>query len=319
MTVLLGNLAVAGEREDFAHALAAGLSRSPKRIPCKFFYDAAGSELFERICALPEYYPTRTECALLQDRAVEIADLIGPDVELIEFGAGSLTKVKILLDALHRVRAYVPIDISGEYLAAVAAQLAAQYPKLEIRPVEADFTRPLDLEQLQPRSKRRIGFFPGSTIGNFAPDEAGRFLENAARLLSGGGLLVGVDLVKDPAVLHAAYNDSAGITAAFNKNLLARANRELEADFDLDKFAHYASYNAYARRIEMYLVSLERQTVSVAGNEVVFAEGEAVHTEDSHKYTVDGFCSLAAWAGFKPRAVWCDPDRKFSVHWLETR
>lgn len=319
MSVLLRDLAVAGERDDFAHALIAGLSRSPKRIPCKFFYDAIGSELFEQICALPEYYPTRTETALLKARASEIADLIGPDVELVEFGAGSLTKVKILLDALHDLRAYVPIDISGPYLAAVAEQLAAQYPKLDIRPVEADFTRPLDLAPLQPGSKRRIGFFPGSTIGNFPPDEAGRFLKNAARLLKGGGLLVGVDLVKDPSVLHAAYNDAAGVTAAFNKNLLARANRELEADFDLDKFAHYASYNAFARRIEMYLVSLARQTVHVAGTELTFAEGEAIHTEDSHKHTVDGFRSLAAWAGFWPRAVWCDPERKFSVHWLETR
>ena len=319
MTILLRNLAVAGEREDFAHALVAGLSRTPKRIPCKFFYDSVGSELFERICELPEYYPTRTECALLRERAGAIADLLGPDVELVEFGAGSLTKVKTLLDALHRVSAYVPIDISGEYLTGVAEQLAAEYPQLEIRPVEADFTRPLDLEPLRPGSKRRVGFFPGSTIGNFAPDDARRFLENAARLLKGGGLLVGVDLVKDPAILHAAYNDKTGVTAAFNKNLLARANRELDADFALDRFAHYASYNAAARRIEMYLVSLVRQSVTVAGTKLLFAEGEPIHTEDSHKYTVEGFRSLAAWAGFEPRAVWCDPARRFSLHWLETK
>jgi len=302
---------------DFASAVLAGLMRAPKRIPCKYFYDEAGSELFDRICELPEYYQTRTELALLETHARELSRLIGPDAEVVEFGAGSLTKVRILLDALENPRAYVPIDISGDYLRGVAAKLDADYPALLVDPVTADFTGPLELGALQPGAARRVGFFPGSTIGNFPPEEATRFLENAARLLKGGGLLIGVDLVKDPRILHAAYNDAAGVTAAFNKNLLARANRELGAGFALDRFAHYACYNPIAQRIEMYLISQARQTVRVAGRQIVFAEGEAVHTEDSQKYTLDRFRSLAAKAGFRPRTVWSDPERLFSMHWLE--
>ncbi|CAI10109.1 L-histidine N(alpha)-methyltransferase [Aromatoleum aromaticum] len=305
------------EDDDFCNALLAGLATIPKQVSCKFFYDAEGSALFDRICTLPEYYPTRVEFALLERHAAELAGLIGPDVELVEFGAGSGRKVRRLLDALQRPRAYVPVDISGEHLQQAAGRLRADYPRLEIRPVVADYTRAFDLPASLPGAQRRVGFFPGSTIGNFAPEEATGFLGMAAVLLEGGGLLIGVDLVKEPALLHAAYNDSAGVTAAFNKNLLARANRELGADFTDDGFAHYAFYQPLARRVEMHLVSLAAQRVRVAGREFRFAAGETLHTENSYKYTIDGFRSLAEQAGFVPRGYWIDAARLFSLHWLE--
>jgi dimethylhistidine N-methyltransferase len=299
---------------DFGSALLAGLSRVPKDVPCKFFYDAQGSVLFDRICELPEYYPTRTETALLQRHARDFAELIGPDAEVVEFGAGSLQKIGHLLNALENPRAYIPIDISGDYLRAMADKLSADYRGLVINPVIADFTQPLRL----PASRgRRVGFFPGSTIGNFDSAEALAFLQRAARMLRGGGLLIGVDLIKDPAILHAAYNDAAGVTELFNKNILARANRELGAKFDVDAFAHYAPYNPAAKRIEMHLISLADQRIDVAGEFVTFVEGETIHTENSYKYTPDGFRALAMAAGFVPRAMWCDPARLFSIHWLE--
>jgi dimethylhistidine N-methyltransferase len=196
------------------------------------------------------------------------------------------------------------------------AKIRADHPGIEIRPLLADFTAPLPATAFSPGA-RRVGFFPGSTIGNFTRHEARDFLAGAARLLKGGGLLIGVDLVKDPAVLHAAYNDAAGITAAFNRNLLVRANREAGANFDLARFAHYAPYNVEHRRVEMYLVSTAAQLVRVCSRQIAFAEGEAIHTEWSHKYTVEDFRVLAAQAGFSPRAVWCDPERRFSIHWME--
>ncbi len=303
--------------ENFAQCLIAGLGRTPRDIPCKYFYDAEGSRLFDAICELPEYYQTRTETALLAAHADEIAALIGPHAEIVEFGAGSLRKVRLLLDAMAAPRGYTPVDISGDYLMDVTRTLAAEYPNLRLRPLVADFTAPMAIPVL-PGAARRVGFFPGSTIGNFRPDAATALLRRLRAALGGGSLLVGVDLVKDPLQLHAAYNDSAGITAAFNKNLLARANRELGADFALDQFAHYAPYNPAAHRIEMYLVSLKRQSARIAGHRFDFAEGEAVHTEDSHKYTVEGFREMAARAGFIPRAVWCDPQKLFSIHWLES-
>ena len=303
--------------DSFREDLLEGLSQSPKRIAAKYFYDAAGSELFERITALREYYPTRTELSILKTHAEKIGAFIGPDAELVEFGAGSLRKVRILLDVLKTPRAYAPIDISGDYLLAVAAALSGDFPALRLRPVIGDFTRVLALGPLSPGAKRRAGFFPGSTIGNFTRPDAVQFLRHARHTLGGGGLLVGVDLVKDPAILHAAYNDAEGVTAAFNKNLLLRANREADADFDVDAFAHHACYNPLAQRIEMYLVSLKEQHVRVAGQTVRFAKGEAIHTEDSHKYTVDGFHALAAEAGYVPRRVWTDDAALFSVQWLE--
>ena len=304
--------------DSFADSLMAGLAKSPKEMGCKYFYDEAGSRLFDQICELPEYYQTRTETALLSRHAPEIAALMGPGMEIVEFGAGSLRKVRILLDAAQDLRAYTPLDISGGYLGEVVRALAAEYPALTLRPLVGDFTLPLSIPGL-PGNPRRAGFFPGSTIGNFKPDAAMALLRRMRGVLNGGGLLIGVDLVKDPVRLHAAYNDAGGVTAQFNKNLLARANRELSADFDLDAFAHYAPYNAYATRIEMYLVSLKRQSVQLSGRTMEFATGEAVHTEDSHKYSIESFREIAARAGFLPRAVWTDENRLFSIHWLESR
>ena len=305
----------AADANDFADALLAGLRSDPKQVPCKYFYDADGSHLFEEICALPEYYPSRTELGLLRRHAAEIARLIGPDVGVIEFGAGSSDKIRVLLDAL-RPRAYLPVDISGPYLRSIAAQLRSDYPELAVHPIVADFTQPLSW---QPFTRgKRAGFFPGSTIGNFEPEEARAFLARTAKLLKGSGLLIGVDLVKDPVTLHAAYNDRAGVTAAFNKNILARANREAGANFDLERFAHYALYNPLQRRIEMYVVSTAAQRVTICGREVNFGEGEAIHTEYSYKYTVGDFRRLAASAGYAPKKVWCDEARLFSIHWLES-
>lgn len=310
------------EQNSFADSLLNGLRKASKEIACKYFYDQAGSQLFDAICELPEYYQTRTETALLTRHAAEIAALMGEDVEIVEFGAGSLRKVRILLDAARNPRAYTPLDISGDYLRHVVRSLAADYPALTLRPLVGDFTLPLEIPPLpgqDANTSRRAGFFPGSTIGNFKPDCAMALLRRMRATLNGGGLLIGVDLVKDPVKLHAAYNDAAGVTALFNKNLLARANRELGSDFDLDGFAHYAPYNASAHRIEMYLVSLKRQSVSLCGQRFEFSQGEPVHTEDSHKYTIESFREMAARAGFNPRAVWTDQDRLFSIHWLESR
>ena len=301
---------------SFACNLIEGLQKPAKEIACKYFYDAEGSALFDAICALPEYYQTRTEVALLRRHAGEIASLIGAGAEIVEFGAGALRKVRILLDALTEPSGYTPIDISGAYLRGVVRLLAADYPALALRPLVADFTLPLTLTPME-GARRRAGFFPGGTIGNFRPAAAQAMLRRMHDELDGGGLLIGVDLVKDPAILHAAYNDAAGVTAAFNKNLLARANRELGAGFDLDAFAHYAPYNVLSQRIEMYLVSLKRQSIQLAGETIHFAPGEAVHTEDSHKYTIESFREMAVRAGFSPRAVWTDESRLFSLHWLE--
>ena len=311
------HLAEPPQSNDFARALIAGLSSRPRTLPAKFFYDSAGSALFDRICELPEYYPTRTEIDILTRNAGDMAQLMGPDVELVEFGAGSGRKVRILLDALAQPRRYLPIDISGDHLTAAMAQLEADFPELAVRPVVADYTRPFALAPLGPGIRRRVGFFPGSTIGNFTPDEAVSFLKTAASLLRGGGLLIGADTVKDPHLLHLAYNDKAGVTAAFNLNVLARANRELGSNFDLARFAHYAFYNAPLQRIEMHLVSRGSQSVDVLGRTLSFAEGEAIHTENSYKFTVDGFRALAAAAGFRPGPVWQDTARMFSVHWLD--
>jgi len=302
---------------DFGDALLDGLRAAPKTIPCKYFYDTAGSKLFEKISVLPEYYLTRTELSLLSRHADEIASLFGPDAEIVEFGAGASDKIRILLARLVRPHVYMPMDISAAYIKTIAGELEADYPDLLVNPIVADFSLTLPSTVFSHDVRRRVGFFPGSTIGNFTRDGAKQFLDGAARLLRGGGLLIGVDLVKDPAILHAAYNDAAGVTAAFNKNLLMRANREAGANFDLARFAHYAPYNPVEQRIEMYLMSTTAQRASVCGRWIAFADGEAVNTEYSYKYTLDGFQALAKSAGFIPRAVWCDADRLFSVHWLE--
>lgn len=304
--------------DDFTAALLEGLSQIPKAIPCKFFYDETGSALFEKICTLPEYYPTRTELSLLRQHAPDFAALIGPEVDVIEFGAGALQKIQPLLDALERPSSFIPIDISGDHLQEAATQLASIYPSLAVVPVVADFTKDFALPENLKYASRRIGFFPGSTIGNFDPTQAKNFMQRAAHLLKGGGLLIGVDLIKDPAILHAAYNDRQGITSRFNKNILVRANNELDANFDIEQFAHYAFYNPTAQRIEMHLISLIRQTVSFAGSTFSFAAGETIHTENSYKYTVDGFHDLARQAGFRPHTSWVDADQLFSLHWLES-
>ncbi|PTT83746.1 L-histidine N(alpha)-methyltransferase [Pelomonas sp. HMWF004] len=305
------------EQQQFAADLHTALSRAPKSISPKYFYDEAGSRLFERICDLPEYYPTRTELALLQTHAADMAEQMGAGVQLVEYGAGALLKVRRLLDVLPRqTLQFVPVDISGPHLLAACNGLAADYPGLAIQPLVADFTRPHTLPPCSPGS-RRVGFFPGSSIGNFTPAEADAFLRLAAAELKGGGLLIGIDLVKDHAVLHAAYNDAAGVTAAFNLNLLQRAHKELGAEFPADGFEHLAFYNPAYRRIEMHLRAARPLTLQMGGERYDFHEGETLHTEHSHKYTVDGFQALATRAGFKPGKVWMDDNRWFAVLWLE--
>lgn len=299
---------------DFARELVTGLSSRPRAIAPKWFYDRTGSNLFEQICGLPEYYPTRTEFALLEQHGREIARRIGPGAAIVEFGAGSVRKVRLLLDLLDAPTQYVPVDVSGDHLADAVAALRMAHPSLPVEPVVADFADRFDLP---PVSGPRVGFFPGSSIGNFDPTEAKQLLQHFAGLLSGGGLLIGVDLVKDPRTLHAAYNDPSGVTAAFNLNLWTRANREAGADFDLARWAHWAFYNPALQRIEMHLVCRCTQRVSVAGQTFDFAEGESVHTENSYKYTVDGFRRLAIDSGWLPREVWIDADRLFSLHWLQ--
>ena len=306
---------------DFSRDVQAGLSAPVKTLPAKYFYDRTGSELFEQICRLPEYYPTRTEKKILRDHAREIAAIIGPDVEVVEFGAGAAEKVRLLLDALDRPAGYLPIDISGPHLSEAVAPLRRAYPDVTMRVVAGDFTKQLPLPPALPQARARVGFFPGSTIGNFTPDDALGFLRNAAAMLrsgssGGAGLLIGVDMVKDPAILHAAYNDAAGVTAAFNLNLLQRINRELNGDFDLDAFDHYAFYNPGQQRIEMHLVSRVAQTVHVCDQRYAFAAGESIHTENSCKYTPARFRMLAEKAGFRPAAMWTDEDSLFSLHWL---
>jgi dimethylhistidine N-methyltransferase len=301
---------------EFGRDMLSALANRPRAISPKYFYDAEGSRLFDRICELPEYYPTRTELGILARNAAEMASHMGPRAEIVEFGAGSLRKVRLLLDAMERPARYLPIDISGEHLARSAAVLQRDYPGLDVQPVIADYTQRLLLPASLPGAGRRVGFFPGSTIGNFTPAEALHFLQVAGQVLRGGALLLGADLVKDPAVLHAAYNDAQGVTAAFNLNLLARANRELGTRFALDQFAHSAFYNAPLQRIEMHLVSRTRQQVAWGAGHHEFEEGETLHTENSYKFTIDGLRALAVQAGFKPGPVWTDEDHLFSVHWL---
>lgn len=309
---------LAPAEESFRDAVLAGLGRRAKSIPCRFLYDERGSSLFEEICTLPEYYLTRTETAILTEFAPEIAALAGPHAELIEFGSGSSRKVRLLLEALAAPAAYVAIDISREPLRRGAEELAAAFPEVAVVAVCADYLQPLRLPDLPSRGEgKRLGFFPGSTIGNFTAEEAVEFLAACRRVLGRDGqLLIGVDLKKDPALLDAAYNDAAGVTAAFNLNLLERINRELDGDFDLDRFAHRAFYNAAAGRVEIYIESLADQIVTVAGRAIRFREGERIHTEDSCKYSVPEFHRLAAHAGFRPVRHWTDSDALFSVHLL---
>lgn len=300
---------------DLATEVLAGLRRRPRNIPPKFFYDTEGSRLFDAITQTPEYYPTRTELQILQTHAPEIARRVGTGSLLVEPGGGSCANVRILLEGL-RPCAYVPMDIAREHLWLAAEQVAAEFPWLEVHAACTDFTRLLELPASVPEGPR-VAFFPGSSIGNFDPPAAVDFLAAVADLVGPGGfLLIGVDLKKDRALLDAAYNDAAGITAAFNKNLLTRINRELGADFDLAAWSHRAFYAEALGRIEMHLVSGRAQTVRVAGETFAFEAGESIHTENSYKYAVEDFQGLAIQAGFQTEAVWTDGADCFSVHLL---
>lgn len=308
--------ALQDQHVPFADAVLRGLGATPKTLPCEFFYDARGSELFELITDVPEYYPTRTEAAILGDCAGEIAAMTPAGSVLVEYGSGSSRKTEILLTALDRLKAYVPIDVSDSALADARERLSVRFPSIDIHPVVGDFRTQLQLPA-ELAARPRLGFFPGSTIGNFAPSEAVDLLRSmAASLGSGGRLIIGVDLRKDTAKLIPAYNDTAGVTAAFNLNLLARANRELGADFDLAAFKHDAIFNAEKSRIEMHLVSRRRQTVSLLGKRFDFQLGESIHTENSHKYSIADFSALVRQAGWTARRVWTDADDLFSVHEL---
>jgi dimethylhistidine N-methyltransferase len=300
--------------DPFAADVLAGLTAKPKRLPPKYFYDTAGSALFDRITGLPEYYPTRCELALLQNNAPAIASLFPPGCALIEFGAGSSRKARILLGAAATVEAYVPVDISGDFLQQDVAHLRRDFPHLTVQPVVADFTQKLDLPS-GIAGLPRVGFFPGSTIGNFEPYEACNFMRHAAGVLGGGAVLViGVDLVKDAKILYRAYNDAEGVTAKFNLNLLTRINRELGADFDLSSFEHHAFYNSEQNRIEMHLASTRRQKVRLNGTTIDFRAGETIHTENSYKYTIESFQALARGSGWSSLKVWSDG--MFAVHAL---
>lgn len=302
--------------QEFARAVREGLARAPKTIPAKYFYDAEGARLFDAICELPEYYLTRAELAILKAHAHEAAALAGPGCHLIEFGAGASIKVGLLLDALVLPRSYVAIDISREFLLAGAEAAAKAYPALRVVAVHGDYagTTPLALPDLG--AGRRLGFFPGSTIGNLTPEESVGFLKRARALLQDGDMIVGVDTKKDKKTLDAAYDDAQGVTAAFNLNLLKRANAELGADFDFTAFRHVAFYNEAKGRIEMHLESRKAQKVRVAGRVVPFRAGETILTEISCKYTIAEFQEIARAAGFAPLAAWTDDAARFSVHYL---
>ena len=301
---------------DEIRAIIAGLSQPRKTISPKYFYDETGSRLFEEITQLPEYYLTNTELSIMEACVEEIAELAGEKASLIEFGSGSSMKTRLLLRHLHSPAAYVPVDISEEHLLDSQSSLQADFPDIEVIPVVADFTHPFDLPNPTIPPLRNIVYFPGSTIGNFEHDEAIELL----RVMYGeagadGALVIGVDLQKDPAVIHAAYNDSAGVTAQFNLNMLEHLNREFGADFDLGLFEHRATYDTGSGRIVMELVSSQEQSVQMGGARIQFAAGEAITTEYSHKYTREGFAAMVAAAGFAVEKVWTDPQEWFAMHY----
>lgn len=298
----------------YADEVLASLQAAPKWVAAKFFYDAVGSELFERITELLEYYPTRCEMQILHDHAGDIAKLIPAGAALVEFGSGSSKKARILLAATGALACYVPVDISAEMLEQEAVALRRDMPQLKVLPVVADFCKPFDLPREAENAPARVGFFPGSTIGNFEPHEAATFLHNAARILGKGAvLIIGADLVKPAEILNAAYNDAAGVTAKFNLNLLTRLNRELGANFRIETFEHHAFFNRERSRIEMHLASLKRQKVRIAGETIEFRAGETIHTENSYKYSIESLGALARGTGWQPLAAWTDPKNYFSM------
>jgi len=299
---------------QFAADVLAGLRMTPKRIPAKYFYDAEGSRLFEEITELPEYYPTRCEMKILRDHGTEIGKLIPEGAALVEFGSGSNKKVRILLKHAPKLAAYVPVDICAEMLDDETREFRADRPQLPLFPIVADICTPFELPEAARVAPARVGFFPGSTIGNFESHEAAGFLRNAANILGDGAvLIVGVDLIKPSEILNAAYNDKQGVTAKFNKNLLVRMNRELGANFKLECFEHHAFYNRERHRIEMHLASMKRQKVRVAGETIDFRAGETIHTENSYKYSVDSLSALAAGVGWTLIKAWTDPKNYFAV------
>jgi dimethylhistidine N-methyltransferase len=299
---------------EFRADVLEGLEQSPKRLPCKYFYDERGSALFDQICQLDEYYLTRAELAIMDEFAPEMGRQIGPGVMLVEYGSGSSVKTRYLLDGLSDAVAYVPVDVSYEHLHHTAAELQRDYPRIEVLPVWADFTENFALPVAARSWTHAAVYFPGSTIGNFVPTRAAELLGQIAELCgTGGGLLVGIDLKKDVARIHAAYNDRRGVTARFNRNLLARINRELDGDFDLAEFAHRATYNELLGRVEIELVSRRDQVATVDGEAFEFAAGESILTEYSHKYSVEEFSGLAAAAGLTLRRQWNDRRGDFAV------
>jgi L-histidine N-alpha-methyltransferase len=304
------------QASEFAQDVLDGLRACRKRLPAKYFYDEAGSRLFERITTLPEYYPTRTEMRILKEHAADIARHLPKKCAVIEFGSGPSQKARLLLGAAPHVTAYLPVDISLAFMRREAECVRRDFPAMAVIPIEADFTQPFELPRAV-ANLPRAGFFPGSTIGNFEPHEANGFFRYVARMLGPAAVfIIGVDLIKDPAILHAAYNDAAGVTAQFNLNLLARINRELGANFDLNAFEHRAFYNGELNRIEMHLASTRGQEVSIGGETIGFRAGETIHTENSYKYSVESFSALVRGAGWAPLAVWTDAEQYFSVHVL---
>lgn len=304
------------EKEDILHEVTEGFSKRQKELPCKLFYDKEGSALFDQICELEEYYPTRTEIGIMEDNIDRICETLGEGCLLIELGSGSSVKIRLLLENLVHPAGYVPIDISEEHLLQSVGTLAADYPDLRIMPVYADYTQHFSLPEFNFPYSRKVVYYPGSTIGNFPPSSARAFLGRTAEWAGrGSGLLIGVDLVKDTAILESAYNDSKGITAAFNLNILKRLNREIGSDFDLDSWRHRAFYNTDENRIEMHLESLRNQEVRVNGTAFCFGKGETILTEYSYKYTTRAFEELVS-DYYKVERIWTDEDNKFSIQYL---
>ncbi len=304
--------------DEFRADVLEGLKKPYKSISSKYFYDERGSELFEKISKLDEYYPTDAEIEILETYPDEISEAVGPNSLIIEFGSGSSKKTRLLLKQLDNIAGYIPVDISRDFLLEEAKKLRDDFPSLDIKPVAADYTKPFELG-VNGQASRRVIFFPGSTIGNFTPEEAQEFLFQAADLLhEGGGLLIGVDLKKDPQILNKAYNDSEGVTAEFNLNLLRRINRELDGNFDLDQFRHRAFYNESEGRVEMHLVSLDNQTIEIAGEQIEFKKGEMIHTENSYKYSVEEFEDLIS-EKYSLKRTWLDSKELFSLHYFEKR
>ncbi len=304
-------------RNTFLDDVRRGLKQAPKTLPSKYLYDERGSALFDRITELDVYYPTRTEIGIMQDRVDEMAAKIGEEVLIVEYGSGTSLKTRILLDALKSPAGYVPIDISREHLLSAAQQIAAAYLGLEVLPVRADYMQDIPLPEPQGRVRRRLVYFPGSTIGNFVPELAQSFLDHVQK--TADSLLIGVDLLKAREVLELAYNDPQGVTAEFNLNLLRHINRELDADFDVDSFEHEAIFNEEHSRIEMHLVSLRDQEVSIGEDRFAFRDGEHVISEYSYKYTLDGFARMASESGLQLDEVWTDRDRYFSIQLFHAR